>query len=161
HPEGLSGRSLLAGGADRRIYGETFYPRYHFGWSDLASLTDSRFQYVHGSRDELFDFVQDPKELRDLAGGLPPAFRSMRNELSARDRPEQAPGAADAEQVQKLASLGYIGAGRAPAASGPLPDPRDHIGEIRELKNAMKLDAERKHQESADALREVLKRHPL
>ena len=45
----------------------------------------------------------------------------MHNELTAMDRPEQAPGAADAEQVQKLASLGYLGAGRAPAASGRFP----------------------------------------
>ena len=37
-PDGLSGRSLLSSGPVRRIYGETFYPRYHFGWSDLASL---------------------------------------------------------------------------------------------------------------------------
>ena len=159
-PADLSGRTLLASGPDRRIYGETFYPRYHFGWSDLASLTDRRYQYIHGARDELFDFVADSAERRDLAPGLPPAFRSMRIELSAMDRPEQAPGAADAEQVQKLASLGYIGAGRVPAASGPLPDPRDHIGEIRELKNAMRLDAERKHEEAAAALRDVLRRHP-
>ncbi|MGH9442466.1 MAG: sulfatase-like hydrolase/transferase, partial [Thermoanaerobaculia bacterium] len=159
-PGGLSGRSLLAGGPPRRIYGETFYPRYHFGWGDLASLTDQRYQYIHGSRDELFNLVSDPAERNDLSGGLPSAFRSMRNELFAMDRPEQTPGAADAEQVQKLASLGYLGAGRAPAVSGPLPDPRDHIGEIRELKNAVKLDAERKHAEAADALREVLRRHP-
>ncbi len=159
-PEGLSGRSLLSTGPVRRIYSETFYPRYHFGWSDLASLTDPQFQYIHGSRDELFDIVSDPAERRDLAPGLPPAFRSMHNELTAMDRPEQAPGAADAEQVQKLASLGYLGAGRAPAVSGPLPDPRDHIGEIRELKNAMKLDAERKHGEAVTALREMLRRHP-
>jgi arylsulfatase A-like enzyme/Flp pilus assembly protein TadD len=159
-PSGLSGRSLLTSGPVRRIYSETFYPRYHFGWSDLASLIDLRFQYIHGSRDELFDMIQDPSELKDLSAGLPPAFRSMRNELAAMDRPEQTPGAADAEQVQKLAALGYLGAGRAPAASGPLPDPRDHIGEIGELKSAMRLDAERKHEEAAAALRQLLVRHP-
>ncbi len=159
-PPGLSGRSLLSEGPVRRIYSETFYPRYHFGWSDLASLTDREFQYIHGARDELFDFVKDPSELANLAPGLPPAFRSMRNELAAMDRPEQAPGAADAEQVQKLAALGYIGAGRAPAASGPLPDPRDHVGEIRDLKTAMRLYAQRKYEEAIAAFRDLLRRHP-
>ena len=27
---------------DRSVYSETLYPRLHFGWSDLTSVTDGR-----------------------------------------------------------------------------------------------------------------------
>ena len=42
-PKPMSGLSLLAErAAPRRIYSETFYPRLHFGWSELFSLIDER-----------------------------------------------------------------------------------------------------------------------
>ncbi len=117
-PAGLAGHSLTAalpGSAaapadERRVYSETLYPRLHLGWSDLASLTDRRNQYIESPRPELYDIVADPGEKNDLSAGLPPAFRSMRAELARLPRPLQAPGSSDPEQVQKLAALGYISA---------------------------------------------------
>jgi arylsulfatase A-like enzyme/Flp pilus assembly protein TadD len=142
-PEGLAGRSLttfLAGHAgpaeDRRIYGETLYPRLHLGWSDLASLVDRTNHYIESPRPELYDVVVDPGEKNDLleAGGLPPAFRSMRAELARLPRPLQAPGGSDPEQVQKLAALGYISASAADLDKKDLPAPRDRIGSVQQLK---------------------------
>ena len=142
-PAGLPGRSLLdattsAPPAARRVYSETLYPRYHFGWSDLASLTDDRYQYIHAPRAELYDWRADPGEKNDLAAGLSPAFRSMRAELVKIDRPLQSPGASDPETVKKLASLGYIGAA-APSDGKDLPDPKDRLGTIDQLKDATRL----------------------
>ena len=141
-PAGLPGLSLidLASGAGpaRAIYSETLYPRYHFGWSDLASLTDDRHQYVHAPRPELYDWKEDPGEKRNLAGGLPPAFRKLRVELEAMNRPLQPPGASDPETVKKLASLGYIGQA-SPGSEKDLPDPKDRIGSLATLKEANRL----------------------
>src|SRR4029453_14959926 len=116
-PEGLAGTSLIPfaeGKAPmRRIYSETVYPRYHFGWSDLASLTDDRHQYIHAPGPELYDWRTDPAEKNDLFSearsaeeNLPPAFRAMRAEIAGMNRPLQSPGATDPETVKKLASLG-------------------------------------------------------
>ncbi len=166
-PAGLPGRSLLdpvdpagATGASRRIYSETLYPRYHFGWSDLASLTDDRYQYIHAPRAELYDWRSDPGEKKDLAAGLPPAFRSMRAELVGIDRPLQAPGASDPETVKKLASLGYIGAA-APVPDGKdLPDPKDRLGTIDQLKDATRLVSQFRDGEAIALLSKLSQENP-
>ena len=161
----LPGVSLLdlARGPDRarRIYSETLYPRYHFGWSDLASLFDGRYHYIEAPRPELYDWDTDPREKGDLSGGLPPAFRSMRIELSGLERPLQAPGAADPETIQKLASLGYIGAARPEAGRKDLPDPKDHLSTIDRLKDASRLEAQHRDEEAISLLRSLAKENPL
>ena len=162
-PDSLPGRSLFeaASGKEpaRRIYSETVFPRYHFGWSDLASLTDERHQYVHAPRPELYDWRADPGEKRDLAAGLPPAFRSMRAELLALSRPLQAPGASDPETVRKLASLGYIGAA-SPDTGEALPDPKDRIGMIDRLKEASRLVTEFRDAEGIALLKKIADENP-
>ena len=163
-PAGLAGRSLLAAPADRasrRVYSETLYPRYHFGWSDLAALTDDRYQYIEAPRAELYDWRADPGERRDLAPSLPPPFRSMRVELQAMNRPLQPPGASDPETVKKLASLGYIGAAAPAARSKDLPDPKDKIGAIDRLKDAARLVSQHKDDQAAALLSQLGRENPL
>ena len=46
----------------RRIYAESFFPRTHFGWSELRSLVDGRWHYIEAPRPELFDLAADPAE---------------------------------------------------------------------------------------------------
>jgi arylsulfatase A-like enzyme/Flp pilus assembly protein TadD len=163
-PAGLSGVPLFASGAaagaERAIYSETLFPRYHFGWSDLASLTGPRYHYVHAPRPELYDVVADPGERRDLAPELPPAFRALRAQLLAMARPRQAPGFSDPEQVAKLAALGYIGATPASETAKALPDPKDHVAELQEFKTALRLHAERRDEEAVAALHALLAKNP-
>jgi len=163
-PEGLSGRSLLdfaAGkGTVRRVYSETVYPRYHFGWSDLASLTDDRHHYIHAPRPELYDWRADPAEKNDLASGLPPAFRSLRAEIAGMSRPLQSPGTSDPETVKKLASLGYIGAAAPTSADEKLPDPKDRIGVIDQLKTASRLASEFRDAEGITLLAKLAHENP-
>ena len=162
-PESLPGVSLIdfaAGRATaRRIYSETVFPRYHFGWSDLASLTDDRHQYVHAPRAELYDWRADPGQKKDLAPGLPPAFRSMRAELMALSRPLQAPGTTDPETVRKLASLGYIVAA-SPDSGEALADPKDRIGMIDRLKEASRLVTEFRDDEGIALLKRIAEENP-
>ncbi|HYK41257.1 MAG TPA: sulfatase-like hydrolase/transferase, partial [Thermoanaerobaculia bacterium] len=132
-PAGLNGTALTsdAGGAaplDRSIFSETLYPRLRLGWSDLASLIDSRHHYIEAPRPELYDVVSDPGEKKDLAPALPPAFRSMRVALSRIPRPYTAPSAKeDPEKARQLASLGYLTATSPDAGNAKLPDPKDQI----------------------------------
>jgi hypothetical protein len=111
-PEGLAGESLFArasgGPVGRRVYSETLYPRLHFGWSDLASLTDDRYQYIAAPEPELYEWREDPSERKNLAPATPAPFRSMRADLARIPRPLQPPGAADPETIRRLASLGYL-----------------------------------------------------
>lgn len=162
-PAGLPGISLLAGGqaaAPRRVYSETYYPRLHLGWSDLASLEDERYQYIEAPRPELYDMAADPGEKKNLAEGLPPAFRSMRLELSRVPRALQAPGASDPERVKKLAALGYISATSAGLSGKNLPDPKDRVAAVEKLKTGFGHLQAGRYAEAASVFHELLAEDP-
>ena len=164
-PEGLGGISLFSSPSTAprtvSVYSETLYPRFHFGWSDLASLTDARYQYIAAPRPELYDWTSDPAEKRDLAPGLPAAFRSMRSALERMDRPLQSPGTSDPETVRKLASLGYL-AGVAPAArTRGLPDPKDRIPALATLKEATHLVEQHRDDDAVALLSKLATENPL
>jgi len=144
----------------RRVYSETLYPRLHLGWSDLASLTDDRYQYIEAPSPELYDWRADPEEKSNVAAGLPPAFRSMRMELQTMSRPIQNPGPADAETVKKLAALGYIGSVSAGAAGDHFPDPKDRIRTLDRLKAGSLLATEHREEEAIAVLRELVQENP-
>ncbi|HLN58906.1 MAG TPA: sulfatase-like hydrolase/transferase, partial [Thermoanaerobaculia bacterium] len=162
-PAGLAGIPLLAGGeaaGSRRVYSETLYPRLHLGWSDLASLEDERYQYIEAPRPELYDIVADPHEKKDLAAGLPPAFRSMRLELSRLPHALQAPGVSDPERVKKLAALGYISATSSDLSTANLPDPKDRVQAVEKLKTGFGHLQAGRYGEALPLFRELLAENP-
>jgi len=143
-----------------RIYSETLYPRLQLGWSDLASLTDARFQYIEAPRPELYDLLADPREKNDLSRLKTPAFRSMRSELESLSRPLQAPGPGTPEEIKRLASLGYIGVVPGTLFEKGLSDPKDHIETLRKLKELFALFYAKRDREAVAAAKEVLSENP-
>jgi tetratricopeptide (TPR) repeat protein len=162
-PPGLPGIDLLAGGtpasaAERRIFSETMYPRIHLGWSELRSLVGAREHFIEGASAELYDVVSDPGETRDLfdsKGGVARDFKRALNKIEA---PYAAPGQVASEDLKKLASLGYL-AGASDTA-GPLPDPRESLPILEDMKRAFTLGAEGHDAEALAGLRAVLARQP-
>jgi len=69
------GRPLLAaldGSVEERpVYSETFYPRLHFGWSELFSVVDGRHHFIDAPEPELYDLVDDPDEMNNIVGSRP------------------------------------------------------------------------------------------
>jgi arylsulfatase A-like enzyme/Flp pilus assembly protein TadD len=122
---------------ERRIYAESFFPRTHFGWSELRSLVDSRWHFIEAPRPEFFDLRSDAAEKTNLVEGKPEPFRKMRIEMEKLRTSFEAPGAIDQETAKKLASLGYLSSG-ATAGTGPLDDPKDHIETVRLMKEALR-----------------------
>jgi arylsulfatase A-like enzyme/Tfp pilus assembly protein PilF len=168
-PAGLAGKSLTqtlagngGGGASeaRRVYSETLYPRLHLGWSDLASLTDDRHQFIESPKPELYDVVADPGEKRDLAADVPPAFRALSAALARIPRPLQPPGASDPEAVKKLAALGYISATTADLSRKDLPSPRERIGAVAKLKEGFGDLQGGRFAEAASVFHELLQADP-
>lgn len=144
---------------DRRLFAESFYGRLHFGWSDLASLLEGRWHYVEAPRPELYDLAADPGEVRNLASGLPAPFRSLRIEMGRQRAAYEGPRDVDAETKAKLASLGYLSSGATPGA-GPLPDPKDQIGVVRDLKRASGLFHAGRYDEALVAFDALLAKNP-
>ncbi|MEO8053814.1 MAG: sulfatase-like hydrolase/transferase [Acidobacteriota bacterium] len=143
----------------RRIYAESFFPRTHFGWSELRSLVDGRWHYIEAPRPELFDLAADPAEKANLAGGRPEPFRKMRIEMEALRTSFAAPAAADRETAKKLASLGYLSSG-ASAGSGPLDDPKDHIATVGLMKEALREFVEGSAAKSVAITQKLLAENP-
>ena len=138
---GQAGRSLLEPAApDRQIYAETFYPRIHLGWSELRSLIDSTYQYIEGPDPELYDLERDPGERTNLRDREQRAFRSRRQQLAAVPANLAAASPASAEELAKLAALGYLSATADDADSGASrPDPKAHIASLVDIQRAHEL----------------------
>ncbi|HEV7517641.1 MAG TPA: sulfatase-like hydrolase/transferase [Thermoanaerobaculia bacterium] len=120
----------------REIYSETFYPRLHLGWSDLASLIGDRYHYIEGPDPELYDLAHDRGETVNLRDRERRTFAALRADIKPYDRALTPPHAAnDQETMQKLASLGYLG-GSAAVTRGALPDPKSQRQALAGLEEA-------------------------
>lgn len=127
---GGSLRSLLDGEAPPRvIYAETFYPRLHFGWSDLASLIEYPWQYIEGPDPELYDLVEDPAQKHNRLEDERRVYRSLRDALAGFDRTLEPPSQAalSEETLAALSALGYVGTAGPVADGADLPDPKAQL----------------------------------
>lgn len=172
-PRELPGRSLLrlaAGDApdgqeagapagQRSLYSETYFPRLHFGWSELFSLIRYPYHYIHGPDPELYDLAADPGETENLLRRERRVYAELRRELEADLKPFEAPAEVDPETRSKLAALGYVGSAAAPDA-GPLPDPKAHIGVIAQVARGHRLFEGGRLTEAVSAFRQVLETEP-
>jgi choline-sulfatase len=159
-PEGLRGRPLLdETSAPRRIYAETAYPRIHLGWNELRSLVDERWQYVEGAKRELYEVAADPGELQDQLAAQSEVARSRAKELAELPAALAPPSDVSREELEKLAALGYLGG--AVSTTGPLPDPRERIHVLQDVKAAFRLAAAGRDEEAVPVFRKVLEDNPL
>jgi len=158
--DAAAGRSLADPDALRpqAIYAETFYPRLHFGWSELASLIDGGLHYVHGPRPQLFDLTADAAERHDVLAARRRDFAALRQRTRALLTPLAPPAAEDADTARRLAALGYLGG--AVDRDGPRPDPRARLPVLADLQEGMRLAAADRFAEAADRLAAVTAAEP-
>lgn len=143
----------------RTLYVETFYPRLHFGWSDLAAVIRGDWQLIEGPDPELYELGRDPAARDNLVRSERRTAAELRGELERHDRRLEPPGAVDEEARRALAALGYIGGGAA-AGDGPLPDPKSKIASLGDLKKSFQHSARKEYPQAEAALRRVLAQNP-
>ena len=154
-----SDRSLIRNAAaGRPIYSETLYPRIHLGWSELRSLIDGRNHYIDGPRAELYDIVADPRETTDRANDDRRTGARMKEQIAKFPAAIAPIERVDPEEAAKLAALGYVGTPQ--NRSGPLPNPRDVIGSLQDIKAAFALADQRRDDEAVRAFRALLEKNP-
>jgi len=165
---GRSLRPLLEGTGtlpDTGIYSEALYSRYHFGWSELYALTDSRYRLIRAPRDELYDLARDPRETTSIAAERPQVKQAMRTAIESliSSTSIAAPSAVSDEDRQRLAALGYVGSGSAESLSLPgdrLPDPKDKVHVLEKYRRASDLAGGLKYAEATVLYRELLADDP-
>jgi arylsulfatase A-like enzyme/thioredoxin-like negative regulator of GroEL len=169
-PTGLRGRDLSAALFDRGplppqgIYAEALYPRYHFGWSELLSLTDDRYRYIKAPREELYDLERDPDEQTNIAAERGQAATALRSALDAlvAGRGIDVPSAVSDDDRQRLAALGYVGTQSASALAlgGTRPDPKDKAPLLRAYRRAVEAIGAGQLDEGTRMLRAILDDDP-
>jgi choline-sulfatase len=163
--DGVSLRGILDGTVrtipDRGIYAEALYAYYHFGWSELRSITDSRFRYIQAPTPELYDLRDDPHERRNTASLRPASASAMDGAVRrvAGGRLEQ-PSLVTGEELERLQALGYVESAPARSDAGSLTDPKQEIRWLERYRDGIRLASERRYADASAAFREVLARHP-
>ena len=171
-PDGVQGESLmpLVNGKplDLLALSETWYPRYHYGWSELTAVSDGRYKFIAAPSRELYDIEADPGETKDLSSDNPRMAdaleRGLRDMLArtGASAVAQTPRAIEPEVENRLRALGYVASTvtRASLADRPRGDPKDKI----RLYNLLKLAANDSVAGNLDAgiskVREVLAADP-
>jgi arylsulfatase A-like enzyme/tetratricopeptide (TPR) repeat protein len=175
-PPAVQGQSLVPllkgreGEAGAAAYSETFFPRYHYGWSELRSLRQGRFKFIDAPRPELYDVSIDPGELSNLINEKASLGHDMKRDLdglvaqySAPEEELAGPQNIDHDSLVKLQALGYIGAFHSSSVQKPgrnLADPKDKIELYNEIKLAQFLTSEEKYEPAEKKIRAVLEKDP-
>ena len=167
-PHGRSLVPLLEGRAAAvppAIYGETLLPQLYMNWAPLLSLRDERWKLIDAPQPELYDLHSDPGEERNVYGALPQTARALQEALRRLTGPgagAMSVAALDRDAIEKLAALGYVGAGAEAAAATTTPsgDPKEMIAVFNRLRRANSAVRERRFGDALPLLAEVLRRDP-
>jgi arylsulfatase A-like enzyme/Flp pilus assembly protein TadD len=171
-PRQVQGANLMPLARGRHLglvaHAESWYPRYHYGWSELRSIQDGRFKLIRAPRQELYDLATDPHEEHDRASE--PASRmdvfgralEEFERRTARAGAQRGPRAVDSETEERLAALGYVAGGASlKAIDQPARgDPKDKIGLYNLLKEASTLSFEGNVEAAIATVRQALAQDP-
>jgi len=171
-PPRVQGRSLAPLGRGEHLgllaLSETWYPRYHYGWSELRAARDGRYKFILAPRRELYDVRADPGETVDLSGRDPSRTDTFQEALSRETQKVSSASAArgpqpiDPEAEERLQALGYVGASLSPRSleDRPRGDPKDKIGLYGLLHAAAQASVEGRLDEAIAMAREALAKDP-
>jgi tetratricopeptide (TPR) repeat protein len=168
----VQGTSLLPLARGERLnlmaLSESWFPRFHYGWSELEAIQDERFKLIRAPRRELYDLERDPLEAADLAASDPRRVETLERALeemvtaSGGGGTPKVPEAVDSETAERLEALGYVG-GSVSARhleDRPRGDPKDKIQLYNLLKQASTASAEGRFEEAITKARQALASDP-
>jgi choline-sulfatase len=124
--EGRSLRSLMTRSTTAEeppaIYAETYFPQFFMGWAPLRSLRAGRWKFIDAPEPELYDVEADPAERTNVIVRETARAESLRRALAstlASHANTSTPTPMSDDARQRLASLGYVSVGSAPAENTP------------------------------------------
>jgi arylsulfatase A-like enzyme/Tfp pilus assembly protein PilF len=170
-PPQMQGQSLLRAlrqaGMGEAAYARSDYSRDAFGWSQLESWRAGKYLYIRAPKPELYDMEADAGAAHNLAGSSQATAGTMATQLLAFDSRMSGKVSSSAQlsssELQKLASLGYVGLQKSvspneTAVTGT--DPKDEIALANKVEQAIEEIQDGKAQRATAALQAVVKSHP-
>ncbi len=167
-PSQMQGQSLLRiakSNSDQPVYSISAFPQQAFGWSALESWRAGKYLYVKAPKPELYDLSADPGATRNLAQTSKATLDTIAGQLDAFDRRFSANGNAaggpelTSSEMQKLASLGYVGLQKSSApvsAAASGVDPKDEIASANKVLSALALLNDGKPEKAAALVQPLL-----
>jgi arylsulfatase A-like enzyme/Tfp pilus assembly protein PilF len=164
--QGVSLLPFIAGKKKENLstYIETYFPRENYGWSELVGFIGGDWKYIRAPKEELYNLKKDPEETRNAIAEEKKIAQEMRaklDEIIARNSSvlQSTKREMTGEEKEKLRSLGYISHSES-VPSGPLPDPKDRIEELRLVQQAETFDLEGNFAEAAGIYEKILSLRP-
>jgi arylsulfatase A-like enzyme/Tfp pilus assembly protein PilF len=145
------------------VIGEGMKPFLEYGWQPQVMSVLGAAKAIEAGRREVYDLRSDPAEQHDLGSG---ANVPAEVQKALDDYPLPSPGSArapdtlDADAKAKLASLGYISAGAAPAIRKDAPRPADMIGLLPTIERASAVFAAGQYAAAIPLLETIRQRDP-
>jgi arylsulfatase A-like enzyme/Tfp pilus assembly protein PilF len=166
--DGVSLVNLLDGGARKEVpvsLAESWYPRLHFGWSELRSARVGEWKYIAAPKPELYDLRTDRAEAQNriadrsaVAGRL--AAEIGRSTAAAKNE-EAPPVQPDQATVERLRALGYVGTFAPVTAGSSNVNPLDRIADYRAYRDlfnrALGLLGQKRPAAAAAVLQKLIK----
>jgi choline-sulfatase len=166
-PSQMQGQSLLRlakSTSDQAAYSASDFPARAFGWSALESWRAGKYLYIRAPKPELYDLSADPGATRNLAQRSKATLETMAGQLEGFDRRFSGAGNASgaelsSSEMQKLASLGYVGLQKPATAGGAAAsgiDAKDAIALANKILLAQRLLDAGKAEAAAAALQPAM-----
>ena len=169
--DGESLRALMDGASRATVppsYAESWYPKLHFGWSELRSLRVGEWKHVAAPRPELYDLRSDRRELKDVVaarGAVAGRMGADLQRIASRFAATPAPAAAqlDPDAAARLRALGYVGSIAPLASRAGGDDPKDRLDDYLAYRSrfnrALALLSSGRPAEAAGLLQDLVKRN--
>ena len=149
-------------------YSETFYPRFHYGWSELKTFQNDRYKLIIAPDMELYDLIEDPDEKKNLALSQKKLLEELKAkadsfiEKYSENALEIDYRKMDEETREKLAALGYIGAfaDSSRLEGKKLANPKEKIIIFNTLSRAREMGLEGKVEEAVRMIKEIIADDP-
>jgi len=151
---------------DLVCYLETYFPLEDCGWSPLVGLVDQGWKYIEAPRAELYHLAEDPGEKNNVISSEEKVLSSIKEKLKDVIKTWSSEASAprrkmSLQEEERLRALGYVGGKfSSELLQGPLPDPKDKIGEFLVLHKAMRLEWEGNLAEAEKYYREMVRISP-
>jgi arylsulfatase A-like enzyme len=166
-PSQMQGQSLLRiaqNNADQAVYSRSDFPQQAFGWSPLESWRTGKYLYVRAPKPELYDLSADPGASKNLAQSSKATLDTIAAQLDAFDRRFSAGGKSagtelSSSEMQKLASLGYVGlqkGGSTASTAATGTDPKDVIATANKVEAAIQAINDGHPEKAAPVLQQTL-----
>ena len=160
---GLGSEHSLRTADEEAVLGEGMGPFLQNGWQPQVMAVSGRYKAILSGKLETYDLEADPAEARDLGSGvaLPAGTRKAMEDYPV-PSPDvaRAPANLDEDAKRRLAALGCVSAGAAPAVRTDAPRPADMATLFPAMDEAAALFSAAQYAKAIPILQKILAADP-